>query len=74
MQHIGEGWRFQWFLSPIIYALKAEHLLDLIDDLVPGCLTRAYADDTASVIQDFWKVAPSLIKLFEDWRKVSGPI
>ena len=59
-------------LSPIVYALVAEDLLDLIDDLVPGCFTRAYADDTAIVIQDFWKAAPSLIKLFEDWCKVSG--
>lgn len=27
-------------LSPIVYALVAEDLLDLIDDLVPGCFTR----------------------------------
>ena len=45
--------------SPIIYALVAEELLDLIDDLVPGCFTRAYADDTALVTQDFSK-APTL--------------
>ena len=59
-------------LSPLVYALVAEDLLDMIDGLIPACSARAYDDDTALVLQDFWAAAPSLAKLFSDWRAVSG--
>jgi len=59
-------------LSPLVYALVAEDLLDMIDDLIPGWFARAYADDTALVLQDFWVAAPALVKIFTDWRAVSG--
>ena len=47
-------------------------MLDMIDDLIPGCFARAYAGDTALVLQAFWVAAPALVKIFTDWRAVSG--
>ena len=34
-------------LSPLIYALIAEDLLDVLEDKIPGVFIRAYADDAA---------------------------
>ena len=52
--------------------MVAEDLLDILEGEVPGIFTRAYADDTALVLSDFWEAAPHLMRTFEDWHKVSG--
>ena len=47
-------------LSPLLYATVAELLLDRIESECPQTLARAYADDTALVLQDFWLEAPQV--------------
>jgi hypothetical protein len=59
-------------LSPLIYALVAEVMVDKIAVLDPEMLVRAYADDTALVIRDFWAAAPCLANFFQDLAAVSG--
>ena len=59
-------------LSPLLYATVAEVLLDKIEQQCPGTLTRCYADDTALVANDFWKEAPHLVKIFQEFSQISG--
>ena len=48
----------------MIYALVAEVLMDNIEHHCPGTLTRAYADDTALVVENLWEEGPILANLF----------
>ena len=59
-------------LSPLLYATVAEVLLDAIEHRCPNTLTRCYADDTALVLNNFWKEAPTLQKLFQEFADISG--
>jgi hypothetical protein len=59
-------------LSPLLYAIVAEILLERILQVCPDVMVRAYADDTATVLNDFWSEAPKIQQIFEDFSKVSG--
>ena len=48
-------------LSPLLYALCAELLIERIRMEIPSALVRAYADDTAVLIQNLWTDAPIYI-------------
>ena len=59
-------------LSPIVYAMVAEVLLDKIEADCENVFVRAYADDTVLIIQDMEKTIPILEKLFEEFEAISG--
>ena len=59
-------------LSPLLYAVAAEALMDHLESIAPGIFIRAYADDTALITHDFWDVAPRLSAAFEAFAQVSG--
>ena len=59
-------------LSPLIYAVVAESVLDTIEARSPATFVRAYADDTVLVVQDFWAAAPGLSTLFASFARISG--
>ncbi len=59
-------------LSPLIYAVVAESLLDMIELEIPGTFVRAYADDTALVVQDFAEAAGKLEATFTEFETVAG--
>ena len=59
-------------LSPLLYAIVAEVLLDRIEKECPDMLVRAYADDTAVVTTDFQRDAPKLQRIFEEFGRISG--
>ena len=59
-------------LSPLLYAIVAEILLERILQVCPDVMVRAYADDTATVLNDFWSEALKIQQIFEDFSKVSG--
>eukprot|EP00959_Pyramimonas_sp_CCMP1952_P171257 3578483-Pyramimonas_sp.AAC.1 len=59
-------------LSPLLYAICAEFLLDKIQATCPGTLARAYADDTAVVSTNIWADAPKLTALFDDFAAATG--
>jgi hypothetical protein len=55
-------------LSPLIYALAAELLLDMIEHRLPDCLSRAYADDTSILCPEFSVNAQKLVTIFEEFE------
>ena len=59
-------------LSPLLYALAADVLLEKIATSLPEAWVRAYADDTAVVLSDFWSQAPRLGSIFEAFAKISN--
>ena len=59
-------------LSPLIYAVIAEALLEKIELEAPGTFVRAYADDTALVMKNFWIAGPHLVEIFQKIELVSG--
>ena len=59
-------------LSPLVYAVTAEFLLEKIEQEVAGVLVKAYADDTALVVRNFWEAAPILADIFKDFQQISG--
>lgn len=59
-------------LSPLLYAIAADALLENICTAIPDAVVRAYADDTAVVLTDFWSQAPLLAKIFDDFGALSN--
>ena len=59
-------------LSPLLYALAADALLEKICTTLPGIWARAYADDTAVVLSDFWGQAPALADIFDTFASISN--
>ena len=59
-------------LSPLLYAIVAELLLERVVQTCPDVMVRAYADDTATVLNDFGSEAPKIQQIFEDFSKLSG--
>ncbi|CAK0886943.1 unnamed protein product [Prorocentrum cordatum] len=59
-------------LSPLVYAVVAESLLDTVEARSEGIFARAYADDTALVVRDVWAEAPVLVSVFWDFEQISG--
>jgi hypothetical protein len=60
-------------LSPLIFAVVVDILLRKIS----GCLgskgvTRAFADDTAAVVDDFFNDFPRIAAIFESYGEISG--
>ena len=59
-------------MSPIIYALVAEVLLDNLQSIDRDLLLRAYADDTAIVVRNLYETGPKLAEAFHEFEQVSG--
>ena len=59
-------------LSPLLYAICAELLIERIRMELPTALVRAYADDTAVLIQDIWNDVPILARIFEDFGNMAN--
>ena len=59
-------------LSPLLYAVVAEVLLDRIEHECPAALVRAYADDTAVVTTDFRRDGPVLQCIYSEFGCISG--
>ena len=59
-------------LSPLVYALAAELLLDKLEHELGDIFVRAYADDTAVLVQNLWRDAPLLAEIFEHFEKMSN--
>ena len=59
-------------LSPLLYAIAADALLEKVSALIPDAVVRAYADDTAVVLTDFWSQAPLLAHAFDEFGNLSN--
>ena len=60
-------------LSPLLFALCADILLREISAVLAGDdVARAFADDTAVVVEDFKKTLPELQVLFREFEEISA--
>ena len=59
-------------LSPLVYALVAEVLLDKMELEVEGLFARAYADDTAIILKNWEAALPKLENIFTEFNLISG--
>eukprot|EP00972_Heterocapsa_arctica_P054490 8029607-Heterocapsa_arctica.AAC.1 len=60
-------------LSPLIFAVVVDVLLRKLEVEMDGKgLTRAFADDTESVLEDLFAAMPRVAKLFDDYAAISG--
>ena len=59
-------------LSPLLYAICAELLIERIRMELPSAVIRAYADDTAVLIQNLWTDTSTLAKIFADFGSMSN--
>ena len=59
-------------LSPLLYAVCADLLLERIRTTISTAVTRAYADDTAVIIQDILAEAPILAQIFQEFGNISN--
>ena len=59
-------------LSPLLYAVCAELLIERIRMELPSAVIRAYADDTAVLVQNLWEDTPTLARIFTDFGNISN--
>ena len=59
-------------LSPLLYAICAELLIERIRMELPSAVVRAYADDTAVLVQNVWTDIPILARIFTDFSNMAN--
>ena len=59
-------------LSPLIFAVCADLLLERLKDKLPTATVRAYADDTAIVVENLDDDLPMISEIFDEYRRLSG--
>lgn len=59
-------------LSPLLFAIAADALLRRLATHLPGCLTRAFADDTALVATDLTTQGGTIMTIFREFGKISN--
>ena len=59
-------------LSPLIFVLVTDILLRRLQANFPTCTTRAFADDNAMVLSDFWRMAPGILQIYKEFGKMSN--
>ena len=59
-------------MSPLLYAICAEVLLEKIRKECPKAVVRAYADDTAATTPDIEHDGPILERIFKEFADFSG--
>ena len=59
-------------LSPLLFAVSIDILLRTIVHEIPSCISRAFADDIASVITDWDTQGPILERIFREFEKISN--
>lgn len=59
-------------LSPLLCAIRAELFIERIRMELPSAVIRAYADDTAVLIQNLWTDIPTHAKIFANFDSMSS--
>ena len=59
-------------LSPLLFAVCVDLLLRRLQHDIPGIIVRAFADDIASVVRDWWSHGPAMDKLFSEFASISS--
>ncbi len=69
---IRSGIRQGWPLTTLLFAVCGDLLLRRLQQLLPGDLCRAYADDIGLVAKDLFASAEVFVKVFEEFAEISG--
>ena len=59
-------------LSPLLFAVVADLLLRKLSRNFPNELIRSFADDTAMVVKDWWRVSADIASVFGEFGSISG--
>jgi hypothetical protein len=59
-------------LSPLLFAVVADLLLRKLASALPNDAVRAFADDTAMVMHDWWGSAGMVRRIFSEFSNISG--
>ena len=59
-------------LSPLLVVVVVDSLLRTLARRIPGCLIRAYADDTAMVVNDLTGQLDHVAEIFTEFAHISG--
>ena len=59
-------------VSPLIFAVVADVLLRKLASSFPNQLIRAFADDTAMVVDDFHRFSEEIMRLFKEFGEISN--
>ena len=59
-------------LSPLLFAVVADLLLRRLLATCPAATLRAFADDTAMVLPNFFASADSVMQDFDEFKAISG--
>ena len=55
-------------LSPLLFAVCVDILLRMIIHVAPECTCKAFADDIAALLTDWWKQGPVLERVFQEFE------
>ena len=70
--HMKGGVRQGCPLSPVLCVVCIDILLRKLEQVVPGCMCRAFADDIALVLRDRWAQGPKVQQLFQEFVLISN--
>ena len=59
-------------LSPLLFAACVDILLRMIVHEVPDCECKAFADDIAAILTDWWQQSPILERVFHEFEQISN--
>ena len=59
-------------LSPLLFAVCVDILLRMIIRVAPECTCKAFADDIAALLTDWWKQGPLLERVFQEFEQISN--
>ena len=59
-------------LSPLLFAVCVDILLRMIVHVVSDCTCKAFADDIAAILTDWWKQGPLLERVFHEFEQISS--
>ena len=59
-------------LSPLLFAVCVDILLRMIVHVVSDFTCKAFADDIAAILADWWKQGPLLERVFHEFEQISS--
>jgi len=59
-------------LSPLLFATCVDLLLRMLDHKLSGLTCRAFADDIAAIVKDWWQQGPIMESVFSDFHLISN--
>ena len=59
-------------LSPLLFAVCVDLLLRMLSHKLPDLVCKAFADDIAAIVSDWWEQGPILQSIFDEFAHISN--